>query len=132
MGVRTGKDRAKNDFTDPALEIDMSAGETLALKPLVGMDASDGELTWTTSDEAVAMVSQDGVVTALMPGEALITATDEGGRQTAIAIRVEGAEGLTLIGLMDDGMLPDIGDIYNEAIVMEGEEETIGIEDMTH
>ena len=47
-----------------------AAGETATLTA-----ETKGELTWTSSDEAVATVDQSGVVTAVAPGTATITAT---------------------------------------------------------
>lgn len=57
----------KSDFTLK------SAGASWKLKAAVtGMDKA--ELTWTSSDESVATVAQDGTVTAVAPGTATITA----------------------------------------------------------
>lgn len=46
-----------------------AAGETAQLTA-----KTKGELTWTSSDEAVATVDQNGLVTAVAPGAATITA----------------------------------------------------------
>ena len=128
MAVKTKTGKVNNDSTDPGLEIAMSVGETLALKPLVATDASDGEAAWATSDEAVATVTQDGVVTALKPGDVVITATGVDGNKTTIAIRVEEVEELTLTGLVDDDLLPDIDVGFDEPIVMEDGEAPIEID----
>ena len=118
IAVKTKTGKAKNDFTEPDLEIAMSAGEALALKPLVSMDAHDGEPAWTTSDEAIATVTQDGVVNALKPGDVVLTATGESGKKITINIKVDEAEELTLTILEDDDLLPDIDDGLDEVIVM--------------
>ncbi len=66
------------------------AGERLTLTATVTPnDASDKQVTWASSDEAVATVSK-GVVTALKAGNATITATaaDGGGANAACEIAV--------------------------------------------
>ena len=52
------------------------AGEAYQLEP-VWMNGSSTALTWTSSDEAVATVSENGTVTAVAPGVAVITAQSE-------------------------------------------------------
>ncbi len=53
------------------------AGSSYQLKATVsGVDAP--KVTWTSSDETVAAVSQDGTVTAVARGTATITAAVEG------------------------------------------------------
>jgi len=64
---------------DPATA-SLTVGETLTLTPTVLPDtATDKTVTWTTSDETVATVDANGVVTALAAGEATITATANDG-----------------------------------------------------
>ena len=59
---------SKSDFTLK------SAGAAWQLKAAVtGQDAP--ELTWTSSDKAVATVAEDGTVTAVAPGRAVVTVT---------------------------------------------------------
>ena len=58
-------------------------GETLTLTPTVlPGDATDKSVTWTSSDETVATVT-DGVVTAVAAGTATITVTTTDGAKTA-------------------------------------------------
>lgn len=67
------------DKTEAALNI----GETLTLTPTVlPADATDKSVTWTSSDETVATVT-DGVVTAVAAGTATITVTTTDGAKTA-------------------------------------------------
>lgn len=57
-------------------ELDMLEGETVQLYPTVNPDnATDKTVTWESSDEAVATVSDDGLVLAVGEGTAVITAT---------------------------------------------------------
>lgn len=63
-------------------------GETLTLIATVSpSDANDKEVTWITSDSTIATVD-NGVVTALTPGTAVITAK-AGGKEAACVINVE-------------------------------------------
>ena len=48
--------------------------------PTFSPEGSTGTLTWTSSDEAVATVDDQGNVTAVAPGNATITATLENGQ----------------------------------------------------
>jgi len=51
---------------------------TAELKAADGTALADRTIAWTSSDEASATVSVDGMVTAIAPGTATITATSEG------------------------------------------------------
>ena len=95
----------------------MNVGEQLELKPLVALDAADSVLTWTTSDETIATVSQDGVVTAYMPGEVVITATNEEDEQATFVVRVNEAENVILLELEDEYLLLDIDDETDEEVI---------------
>ena len=64
------------DQTDVSIsEKDQTVTLTATLTP----EGSEGTVTWASSDEAVATVDQNGVVTAVAPGEATITASLENG-----------------------------------------------------
>ncbi len=55
-------------------------GKTLTLKPTIKpSDATDKTLKWTTSSSKIATVSSKGVIKAVAPGTATITATTENG-----------------------------------------------------
>lgn len=66
-------------------------GETLTLKAAVlPEDANDKSLKWTSSDESVATVSAEGVVTGIARGNAVITVTTvDGGYKDAFALQVK-------------------------------------------
>ena len=57
-------------------EAEVNIGETLQLKATVlPEDASDKTIIWNSSNENIALVSEEGLVTAISAGEATITAT---------------------------------------------------------
>ena len=59
---------------------ELNEGETLQLAATVlPENATDKSVTWTSSDEAVATVNNNGLVTAVAPGTATITATTNDG-----------------------------------------------------
>ena len=60
--------------------VELTEGETLQLTATVlPEDATDKSVTWTTSDQAIATVDENGLVTALATGTATITATTNDG-----------------------------------------------------
>ena len=69
-------------------EIALSPGETIALSAQVIPEwADDLSVTWTSSDETVAVV-ENGVVTAVGPGQCVITALSVNGRTDECAVIV--------------------------------------------
>lgn len=61
-------------------------GETVQLTATVTPDnAADKKVTWTSSDSKVATVDENGLVTAVANGTAIITVTTEDGGKTATA-----------------------------------------------
>ncbi len=67
----------------------IAAGETVALTATVEpSDVTDGSVTWTSSDEGVAIVSSEGVVTAVANGTAIITATTNDGTELSATCTV--------------------------------------------
>lgn len=67
----------------------MTQGETLQLTATVlPEDATDKSVTWASSDETVAIVSEDGLLTAVMPGTATITVTTNDGSQLSASCEV--------------------------------------------
>ena len=67
----------------------MNTGETMQLTATVlPADAANKSVTWTSSDNAVATVSSDGLVTAVASGNAIITATTTDGTNLSAACNV--------------------------------------------
>jgi len=71
----------------------MARGGTATLKAVIApLDATERGVEWSSSNTAVATVS-DGVVTAVASGECTITATTkDGGKKAACAVRVADAD----------------------------------------
>ena len=68
------------DKTELKLSVDATETLTATIAPA---DATNQNVTWTSSNTAVATVSSTGVVTAVAAGTATITATTEDGGMTA-------------------------------------------------
>ena len=70
----------------------LTVGETFAMTATVAPDnATNKTLSWTSSNTAIATVS-DGTVTAIAPGEAVITVkTEDGNKTAACTVTVEQA-----------------------------------------
>ena len=75
------------DVTEVSLDkttADLTLGGSITLTPTVAPEnATNQNVTWTSSDEEVATVTEDGTVTAVGPGTATITCTTEDGEKTA-------------------------------------------------
>lgn len=64
-------------------------GGTLALKPTVKPAAADQAVSWKSSNNGVATVTAEGVVTAIKAGTAKITATTVNGKKKVSTITVK-------------------------------------------
>ena len=63
-------------------------GKTLTLHATVEPASATPALTWTSSDESVATVSQDGVVSGVAEGTATITVTTDNGKSASCSVKV--------------------------------------------
>lgn len=80
----TGSTVSVSDISLDQTKATLNAGETLTLVATVTPEnASNKAVVWTSSDETVATVSDNGVVTGLKAGTATITATTVSGEKTA-------------------------------------------------
>jgi hypothetical protein len=67
----------------------LTVGESISLIATVSpSDATDKTVTWTSSDTSVATVTEDGVVTCVKPGSAIITAASSNGKTSSQTITV--------------------------------------------
>ena len=90
-------------------EMTLNAGDTETLvATILPVEVADKNVIWTSSDESVAEVSLAGVVTAIAPGTAVITAEVDGivAECTVTVLAVE-AEGITLSDTAIEITVPD-------------------------
>lgn len=73
----------------------LSNGETFRLTSTVMPEDAAGTIHWTSSNSTVATVSQDGVVMAMAPGTAVITATAADGSGVSASCEVTVSGGIT-------------------------------------
>ena len=75
----------------------VTVGEQLTITASVApADATDKSVTWSSSDESIATVSEEGVVTGVAAGDATITVTTtDGGYQATCGVTVEAAVAVT-------------------------------------
>ncbi|MDE5586113.1 MAG: Ig-like domain-containing protein, partial [Muribaculaceae bacterium] len=78
-------DGIKLDVTEATI----TEGETLTLTATIDPETTtDKTLTWTSSDEAIATVDENGVVTAVKPGTVTITVSTSNGKTASCEITV--------------------------------------------
>lgn len=78
-----------SDVTLKQKEEKLTAGETLQLSAdVLPENATDKTFSWSSSDESVAKVDDDGLVTAVGGGEAVITASSEDGPSDTCKVTV--------------------------------------------
>ena len=85
-------------------EVSFKANETVTLTPtILPATTTNTVVVWTTTDEKVAVVDAEGVVTAIGVGEATITATTTDGSNLSASCAVT--------------VLPTPGDVNNDAVI---------------
>lgn len=106
----------------------LKPGETLQLTANVTMRTQscvNHLVTFTSSDETVATVNASGLVTALKPGTAKITATAESGVSAALEIKVKDVEPESLPGDCNSDGIVDGRDLLRLAKYLAGQDVTI-------
>ena len=97
---------ALNDLLINPAKTSVSAGMTVDIKAYALPLSLDAEITWTSSDETVATVDENGVVTGVAQGKATVTATAVYGDVTKTAaceVAVLGADAAFLTYNLTDG-----------------------------
>ena len=87
-------------ITLPDESVSIYAGESYEVKPVLEPLGSTDKLTWKSSDESVATVSDEGVVKGISAGNATITVTAENPDVKAeLAVTVSDVDGISLTAL---------------------------------
>ena len=93
-----------NSITLDKTEVSFKANETVTLTPtILPATTTNTVVVWTTTDEKVAIVDAEGVVTAIGVGEATITATTTDGSNLSASCAIT--------------VLPTPGDVNNDAVI---------------
>ena len=77
-----------NYVTGTTITLDMGRTTSLALTAQTWPDAAKDEVTWISSAPQIASVAADGVVTAILPGTATITATATDGSGKSALVKL--------------------------------------------
>ena len=87
-------------------------GSTLGLSITISpSDAKDKTITWTSSDNNIATVSNDGIVTGINPGIVTITAKSNNGKESVIKISVlDSGNEISSIKINTSGTSLKVGD----------------------
>ncbi len=120
--VKSLRIEGKNNYV-----VDM--GETIQLKAIVSpSDAPINTCKWETSNAAVATVTQNGLVTAIAPGEATITAAaDDGGYADNVKVVVRSEGDLGGIYFPSNNYTVALGQTLKLDVTIEGEAEEIDL-----
>ena len=93
-----------NSITLDKTEVSFKANETVTLTPtILPATTTNTVVVWTTTDEKVAVVDANGVVTAIGVGKATITATTTDGSNLSASCAIT--------------VLPTPGDVNNDAVI---------------
>jgi uncharacterized protein YjdB len=85
-------DNPKPDEIVLPTEATVTAGQTITLTPTVNPANAEYTLTWSSDDEAVATVSQSGVVTGVKKGKTFINVETDNGKTAYCKLTVTAAE----------------------------------------
>ena len=97
-------------------ELSMRVGDTATLTATVNLKATNKDLTWASSDEAVVTVDA-GTVTAVAAGEATVTATAADGSGVSASCVVTVAEvSEVVMAVAQDGEHPEPTDVISSDI----------------
>ena len=104
---------------ESSITLDVGGNQTLTAT-VTPEDATNKKVRWSSDNEAVATVSEDGVVTAVAGGTAVITATTHDGLFTAtctVTVNAPDAPPTITTGTLPDGK---VGEAYSQTLTATG------------
>ena len=104
---------------ESSITLDVGGNQTLTAT-VTPEDATNKKVRWSSDNEAVATVSEDGVVTAVAGGTAVITATTHDGLFTAtctVTVNAPDAPPTITTGTLPDGK---VGEAYSQTLSADG------------
>ena len=106
-------------LNESSITLDVGGSKTLAAT-VTPDNATNKKVRWTSDNETVATVSEDGVVTAVAGGTAVITATTHDGLFTAtctVTVNAPGAAPTITTDTLPDGKM---GEAYSQTLTATG------------
>jgi len=91
-----GSENAKPESITLPANASVVAGQTITLTPEIIPADAETMLTWSSDDETVAMVSQDGVVTGMKKGQTFINVETNNGKTAYCKLTVTAPEPITI------------------------------------
>ncbi len=89
LEVLVTKEKVKIDSIEITGASSVMVGRSIKLSIKVNpSNATKEKITWKSSDDSIATISENGIVTGLKPGKVTITATTENGVTTTIVITI--------------------------------------------
>ena len=129
--VVTVRDIPAQSLTLNKSELTLKANESSQLiASILPENATDKTITWISSNESIAQVDQNGLVTAVSVGNTTITATTANGLKAECAITVEktDATGIVIdkdaLGITGDDLEMSVGDVKTISVKIEPETAT--------
>ena len=109
--------------------VEMKVGEKINLVATIQpINATTKEVIWTSSNEQVVKISENGIIEALKEGEATITVTTKDGEFTATCeIKVSTKNNTADDIYTENGKRPEISEQEKDATIAQGEIPKAGI-----
>lgn len=109
---------APSDVLLDVNSMDMNAGDTYALKPIIP-EGSWTSFSYSSSDEKVATVNADGLITAVGSGTAVVTVTTYNGKTAEVKLYVVDLTYPESLALLENVPELNVGETYQVQVAVE-------------